>query len=46
MVGPQFRKAMPNLLIGLKHYVETGEAIDKAVLRKVKSQRGAQLAAA
>jgi carbon monoxide dehydrogenase subunit G len=37
MVRPQFSKAAPEILLGLKHYVETGEKVDPAVVKKLKA---------
>lgn len=32
MVRPQYSKMVPNILRGLKHYAETGEAVDTGML--------------
>ena len=36
MVRPQFKKIVPNVLAGLKHFTDTGEEITPEVLRKVR----------
>lgn len=36
MVRPQLRKAVPEILLGLKHHVETGEPVDPAVIKRLK----------
>ena len=36
MVRPQMRKVIPNVLLGLKHYAETGEEVTPEVIRKVR----------
>jgi carbon monoxide dehydrogenase subunit G len=46
MVRPQFRKAVPELLLGLKHHVETGEPVDPAVIKRLKASAGREVAAA
>ncbi|MCH8269280.1 MAG: SRPBCC family protein [Acidobacteria bacterium] len=35
MVRPQFRKAVPGVLAGLKHYAETGELVDRQVFKRI-----------
>ncbi len=36
MVRSQFKKVVPNMLAGLKHYAETGEEVNPAVLKAVR----------
>ncbi len=45
MVRPQFRKAVPELLLGLKHYVETGETVDPAVIKRLHDATGSAVPA-
>ena len=42
MVRPQFRKALPDALLGLKHYAETGEKVDEKVIKRVKRMNDSQ----
>jgi carbon monoxide dehydrogenase subunit G len=37
MFRPQFGKAAPEILLGLKHYVETGEKVDPSVVKRLKA---------
>ena len=36
MVGPQMQKVIPSVLLGLKHYTQTGEEVTPEVLRRVR----------
>lgn len=38
MMKPQFAKVVPNILLGLKHHVETGEEVDGAVIKRLNAQ--------
>ncbi len=38
MMKPQFAKVVPNILLGLKHHIETGEEVDGAVIKRLHSQ--------
>jgi len=35
LFGPQLSRGLPRILIGLKHFVETGEEIDQEVFKRV-----------
>ena len=37
MFRPQFGKAVPEILLGLKHYIETGETVNPAVVKRLKA---------
>lgn len=36
MVKSQFSKAIPGILVGLKHYAETGEPVDRQVYKRLR----------
>jgi len=38
MVRPQFAKVIPNVLLGLKHYAETGETVTPQVIKRIRTQ--------
>jgi len=38
MVRPQFSKAAPNIIKGLKHFVETGEEVTPQVIKRIDAQ--------
>ena len=36
IVGPQMQKVIPSVLLGLKHYTQTGEEVTPEVLRRIR----------
>lgn len=46
MIKPRFQKVVPAVLLGLKHYTETGEEITPEVMRSVRQQLRASKAQA
>jgi hypothetical protein len=36
MIKPQYEQMLPNILVGLKHYAETGEVVDGSFLERLR----------
>jgi carbon monoxide dehydrogenase subunit G len=43
MIKPQFSKVVPNILNGLKHFVETGEEVTPQVIKQIAKQESSAI---